>query len=109
MCLNFSKIKGLNKFIIPIAIDSQEILDQLKKCAAYAKWIICELVADKEVLLKRVAAREPNEYWREKLRTLVNNYEDRPANTKFGEFRIKTDIKSLEETAKEIIQKINWI
>lgn len=109
VCLNFSKVEGLNKFIIPIAIDSSEILDRLKKCASYAKWIICELVAEREVLLERVAKREPNEYWREKLKTLVHNYADRPENTKFGELKIKTDTKSVKEVAQEILEKVNWI
>ena len=109
VCKNFSEVSGLTKFILPIAIDSQEILDQLKNCAPYAKWILCELIADRETLLKRVTEREPNEYWREKLRTLVNNYADRPDNTKFGELKIKTDVKSPEEVAEEILEKINWI
>lgn len=108
VCANYSKISNLNKLIIPVAIDSEEILNQLKQCASGAKWIICELFADRETLLKRVAEREPNEYWREKLRTLVNNYADRSEDTKFGEIKIKTDSMSIDEVAKEVIKEVGW-
>lgn len=108
VCKNFSEVSGLTKIVLPITIDSQEILDLLRNCAPYAKWIICELIADRETLLKRVTEREPNEYWKEKLRTLVNNYTNRLENTKFGKLKIRTDIKSIQETAQEIIEKINW-
>lgn len=108
VCKNFSKVPDLNRFIIPIALDSAEDIDTLRKGAPYAKWIICELVADRETLLKRVTEREPNKYWREKLRTLVNKYADRPESTKFGELKINTAVKTLKETAKDIIIKVNW-
>lgn len=106
---NFSKVEDLEKIIIPIAIDSQEILDQLKSCLPNAEWIICELLANKDELLKRVTNREPDDYWREKLRKLVINYADRDETTKFGELKVRTDDKTIGEVANEILLTIKWI
>lgn len=108
VCMNYLKVPGLKRLVIPVTIDSEEILETLKNCAPNTNWIICELVADKEILIKRVTEREPNEYWREKLRTLVNNYANRPESTKFGEIKINTGIMLPEEAAKEILLKVNW-
>lgn len=108
VCANYMKVPNLDKLIIPIAIDSEEVLSRLKGCLPGAEWIVCELVADREVLLKRVTEREPDEYWREKLRDLVNRYADRDEVLKFGELKIKTDPGSVHDTAKEVIQKIKW-
>lgn len=105
---NYSTVSGLEKIIIPIAIDSEDILNTLKNCLSEAKWIICELIADRDTLIKRVSEREPNDYWREKLKRLVNNYADRDDSTKFGDTKIRTDNKNEIDTAKEIIEKIGW-
>jgi shikimate kinase len=69
---------------------------------------ICTLTASLDTLKDRVTKREPNEYWQNKLRGLVETYEQRSDEEKFADFQISTDDKNVEETAKEIVRHVGW-
>lgn len=96
------------KVILPVVIDSKEDLQMLQDAVHGKKIIICELTADEATLKERVMKREPNEYWRNKLRKLVEGYLQRDAQNKFGDFRVRTDNQSIDDAAKEILEYLGW-
>lgn len=104
---NYSELGDL-KIIIPVLIDTAEDLDALRKAAPAQSFTICTLTASLDTLRDRVTKREPNEYWQNKLRSLVESYEKRSDKEKFADFQVSTDDRDIEETAKEIIQHLGW-
>jgi tRNA uridine 5-carbamoylmethylation protein Kti12 len=98
------------KIIIPLVIDNDADLTTLKAATPGCKLIMCELVAPIDVLKKRVTAREPNDYWQEKLRGLVDRYNQRKQSNakKYADFEVSTHNKNVQETAIEIITKLGW-
>ena len=96
------------KVIIPVCIDNQRDLEELQDATPCGKFTICELVADEIVLKERVTRREPNEYWQSKLRGLVENYIRKDSTAKFGDFQVRTDDRSVDETVKHILNRLGW-
>lgn len=105
---NYSELGDI-KVIIPVLIDTQEDLDLLKEAAPAHSFTICELKASSTTLKARVTKREPNEYWQNKLRSLVESYEKRSDEERFADFQVSTDDKAIDETAKEIIKHVGWL
>ena len=60
------------------------------------------------MLKERVTKREPNEYWQRKLRDLVDKYISKDSADRFGDFRLKTDDKSIDDAAQEILERLGW-
>lgn len=54
--------------------------------------------------------REPNNYWQERLRGLVDRYQQQKQNNfkKYADFEVSTYDKSVEETIIEIMVKVGW-
>lgn len=96
------------KVIIPTVIADAANYASLLDAMPADKVIICELMAPKSILIDRVTAREPNAYWKERLKKWVDIYSERDESQKYGDFEVTTHDKSTEETAKEIIQKAGW-
>jgi len=57
-----------------------------------------------------VTEREPNNYWQERLRGLVDRYQQQKQNNfkKYADFEVSTYDKSVEETIIEIMVKVGW-
>ena len=104
---NYSALLNL-KVIIPVCIDSQRDLEELHKAAPARKLTICELVAGELVLKERVTTREPNEYWRSRLRSLVDRHLGKDPTDKVGDFRVRTDDKSIDEAVQQILNHLGW-
>ena len=104
---NYSVLLNL-KVIISVCIDSQRDFEELHKAAPARKLTICELVADELVLKERVIAREPDEYWRSRLRRLVDRHLGKDPTDRVGDFRVRTDDKSIDEATREIIVRLGW-
>lgn len=104
---NYAALPNL-KVILPVCIDSQRDLEELRNAAPSEKFRICELVADESVLKDRVTKREPNEYWQNKLRNLVEKHLNKGTTDKFNDFRVRTDDKSIDEAAQEILNRLGW-
>lgn len=104
---NYLAIPNL-KVILPVCIGSNQELEDLQNAAPCKKCTIVDLVAEELVLKARVTNREPNEYWRVKLRGLVDKHVGKNFAVKLGDFRIRTDDKSIEDTAREIIGYLGW-
>jgi energy-coupling factor transporter ATP-binding protein EcfA2 len=104
---NYAAISNL-KVILPVCIDSKEDLDALRNATPCKEITICELVANESTLKDRVTRREPNEYWQNKLRNLVDKHISKDSAEKFGDFRLKTDDKSIDDAAQEILERLGW-
>ena len=104
---NFAAIANL-KVILPVCIDSKEDLQALRNATPCKEITICELVADASTLKDRVTSREPNEYWQNKLRNLVDKHISKAAVERFGDFRVKTDDKSIDDASQEILERLGW-
>jgi tRNA uridine 5-carbamoylmethylation protein Kti12 len=104
---NYSAIPNL-KVILPVCIDSNRDLEVLRSATPCGEFTICELVADASILKARVTNREPNEYWRSKLRNLVEKYISKASAERFGDFQVRTDDKSIEDATKNIIERVGW-
>ena len=104
---NYTIVPDL-KVIIPTVIadtaDYQSLLDAMPA----DRVMICELTAPESILKDRVAAREPNAYWQERLRKWVDVYHQRDESQTFGDFQVTTHDKSIDEAAKEAIEKAGW-
>jgi len=104
---NYTTVPNL-KVIIPTVIADTADYHALRDAMPTDTFIICELTAPRSVLEDRVTAREPNEYWQQRLIKWVDVFHQRDASQKYGDFQVTTHDKSIEDTAKEIIQKAGW-
>ncbi len=104
---NYAGFSNL-KVIVPVCIDSKEDLDALRIAMPCKEITICELVANESTLKDRVTSREPNEYWQNKLRNLVDKHLSKDSADKFGDFRVRTDDKTVGAAAQEIIERLGW-
>lgn len=103
---NYKKIPNI-KVLLPVCIDDKEALEALKNATLCDRFTICELTAPVDLLKSRVAEREPNEYWQNKLKELVDTYQNRPI--KFSDFQQDTSAFSPSETASKITSLLGWI
>ena len=104
---NFTAVPNLN-VVIPTVIADADDYQSLTDAVHNSKIMICELMAPKAILMDRVTAREPNAYWQDRLRNWVNIYSQRDASLKYGDFEVSTHNKTIEEAAKEVIEKAGW-
>ncbi len=104
---NYAAISNL-KVILPVCIDSKEDLEALRNAMPCKEITICELVANESTLKDRVTRREPNEYWQNKLRNLVDRHISKDSGDKFGDFRVRTDDKTVDDAAQEILERLGW-
>jgi ABC-type lipoprotein export system ATPase subunit len=104
---NYAAIPNL-KVTLPVCLDSKEDLEALQKAMPCKEITICELLANDSTLKDRVTRREPNEYWQSKLRNLVDEYINKDSSNKFGDFRVRTDDKSIDDAAQEILERLGW-
>ena len=105
---NYAAIPGLGKVILPVLIDTPDDLDQLHLAVGRSALHIVELTAAESALVERVTIREPNDYWRSKLRGLAERYVERPDDLKFGDFTVDTEAQAPEQSAHEVLEKIGW-
>jgi len=64
----------VEKIIIPVTIDEDSDLDRIHEIFGQKNVTVFKLIVDEDTLVKRVTAREPNEYWQIKLSDLVRRY-----------------------------------
>ncbi|WP_346534105.1 hypothetical protein [Micromonospora sp. DPT] len=73
---NYATIADL-RLVIPSVIADEDERVQLRAAVPGSRFVVCELTAPETVLKERVAAREPNEYGRSRLRNFVDLYQQR--------------------------------
>jgi hypothetical protein len=60
------------------------------------------------VLKNRVTAREPNEFWRRRLRDFVELYHRRSDLARIRDFQVETHGRSVNEAARDVVEKAGW-
>ncbi|MFD2416868.1 AAA family ATPase [Amycolatopsis pigmentata] len=96
------------KVIIPSVIADEEERRVLRAAVPGTKFAVCELTAPEAVLKQRVTAREPNEFWKRRLRDFVDLYHRRTDLSKIRDFQVSTHGRSVDESAREVIEKAGW-
>jgi shikimate kinase len=104
---NFAAVPHL-KVVLPTVVADEEELTQLRAAAPGSAFVVCELTAPVAVLMTRVTAREPNEFWQTRLQHFVELYHQRTDLAKIRDFHVTTHDKSVDEAAQEIINKAGW-
>jgi ABC-type glutathione transport system ATPase component len=105
---NYAAIPQL-KVVIPSVIADQLEREQLRPAKPGARFLVCELTAPVSVLKDRVTAREPNEYWRTKLRQFVDLYHRRTDDLPgIRNFQVNTHGCAVDEAAWQVVQKAGW-
>lgn len=105
---SYAAIDGLRALIPTVVVDVTDY-HLLRDALPASRFIICELIAPKEVLKRRISVREPNAFWRSRLEEWVDIYYQRDASQKFGDFEVTTHDKSVDETAGEILARARWL
>lgn len=104
---NYAAIPDV-RLVIPGVIADEDELVQLRTAVPGSRLVVCELTAPEAVLMERVSAREPNEYWRSRLRNLVDLYRQRSDLARIRDFQVSTHERSVGEAACEVIEKVGW-
>ena len=104
---NYAAIPKL-KLVIPSVIADEEERRLLRAAVPGAKFAVCELIAPEAVLKDRVTAREPNEFWQRRLRDFVDLYHRRSDLPKIRDFQVSTHGKSVDGTARDVIEQACW-
>ncbi|WP_446215329.1 AAA family ATPase [Micromonospora sp. IBHARD004] len=104
---NYATIAGL-RLVIPSVIADEDERVHLRAAVPGSRFVVCELTAPETVLKERVAAREPNEYWRSRLRNFVDLYQQRSDLARIRDFQVSTHARSVAEAAREVIEQVGW-
>ncbi len=104
---NYAAIPDL-RLILPSVIADQEELEHLRGAVPGSRFVVCELTAPEAVLKERVTSREPNEFWRQRLRGFVDLFHARSDLEEIRDFWVSTHDRSIEESAREVVEKAGW-
>lgn len=104
----YAAIPGIRLLVSGVIVDEQELV-LLRDALVGANIAVCELTAPEALLKERVTAREPNEFWQESLRRLVDVYQARTDLDRIRDFLVSTDERSKQDAAREIIDKLGWL
>jgi predicted kinase len=104
---NYAAVPQLKVVIASVIADEQE-REQLRAAASGARFVVCELTAPEAVLKERVTAREPNESSQRRLRDFVDLYHRRTDLTRIRDFQVDTYGSSVDEAAREVLEKAGW-
>ena len=104
----YAAIPGL-RLLLPSVIADEEELVLLRAALPGANLAVCELTAPEAVLKERVTAREPNEFWRERLRRWVDVFHARDDLHRIRDFLVSTHERPAEDAAREVVDKVGWL
>jgi chloramphenicol 3-O-phosphotransferase len=101
---NYAAIPDL-RLVLPTVIADKHELVQLREALPGARLVVCELTAPEEVLKERVTARDPNEFWQQRLRDFVDLFQARSDLRGIRDFHVSTHARSVAESAREVISR----
>src|ERR1700712_3569049 len=101
---NFAAIPGL-RLIVPSVIADEDELVLFRAAVPCDRFLVCELTAPRATLEERVAEREPNEFWRDRLRYFVNLYHGRTDLDRIRDFEVSTFDRPVDDSVREVITK----
>ena len=97
------------KVILPVLLDTEEEAEALRSVVVPARLTVCGLSASLDVCKERVTEREPNDYWRNKLRSLVDKYGYEQPKSRFVQFEVDSVGRLPKEAASELLQYLGWL
>jgi chloramphenicol 3-O-phosphotransferase len=104
---HYAAVPGL-RLIVPSVIADEDELVTFRAAVPCDRFLVCELTAPRPVLEERVLAREPNEFWRERLRYFLDLYGARTDLDRIRDFAVSTYDRPIDEAAREVIAKAGW-
>ena len=104
---NYAAIPGV-KVLLPLVIKDAEYLAELREITGVDRLLVCELTAPRSTLEARVTAREPNDYWRQRLMYWVDFYHQRDDLELIRDFEVSTHDRPVVEVADEVINLCGW-
>lgn len=96
------------RVIIPTVVADHDDLARLRAATPGRSFVVCELTAPRAVLHERVRAREPNEFWQERLRAFVDHHARRTDLATIRDFTVSTHDRPIKATAREILDRAGW-
>jgi ABC-type dipeptide/oligopeptide/nickel transport system ATPase subunit len=104
---NYAAVPGL-RLIVPSVIADEAELAAFRAAVPCDRFLVCELTASRRVLDERVMAREPNEFWRDRLRYFLDLFGARTDLDRIRDFEVSTAGRSIDDAAREVISKAGW-
>ena len=96
----------VSKIIIPVTVDDNSDLEEIHKIFGEENVEVFSLIVDESILVERVVAREPNEYWQKTLSDLVRAYVRNGDSRSFSSVEITVGDSSIVEICDLILKKI---
>jgi predicted kinase len=104
---HYAAVPGL-RLILPSVIADEAELASLRAAVPCDRFQVCELTAPRPVLEARVTAREPNEFWRDRLLAFVDLFDSRTDLDRIRDFRVSTHDRPIADAAREVLAKAGW-
>ncbi len=104
---NYATIPGLRLILPSVVADAAELVE-LRATVPCSRFLVCELTAPESVLKERVTAREPNEFWQQRLSEFVDLFHRRTDLAGIRDFQVSTHDRSIEDSAREVIERAGW-
>jgi hypothetical protein len=104
---NYAAIPGV-KVLLPLVVKHADDLAELRDITGVERLLVCELQAPRSTLGARVAEREPNEFWKQRLMYWVDVYHQRDDLDAIRDFAISTSDRPVVECVEEIINLCGW-
>lgn len=96
------------RLLVPSVIADEAELVTFREAVPCDRFRVCELTAPRAALEERVLAREPNDYWRGRLRYYLDLFGDRTDLDRIRDFRVSTHDRPIDEAAREVITRAGW-
>jgi chloramphenicol 3-O-phosphotransferase len=104
---NYATVPGL-RLIVPSVIADEAELVAFRAAVPCDRFLVCELTAPRPVLEERVTAREPNDFWRDRLCYFLDLFGSRTDLDRIRDFEVSTHDRPVDEAAREVIAKAGW-
>jgi predicted kinase len=104
---NYAAIPGV-KVVLPLVVQNAADLAELRGITSADRLLVCELTAPRSTLEERVTAREPNDFWKQRLLFWVDVYHQRGDLETIRDFEVSTHERSVHDAAEEVIDRCCW-
>jgi len=96
------------RLIVPSVIADEAELVAFREAVPCDRFLVCQLTAPRAVLEERVLAREPNDFWRARLRYYLDLFGSRTDLDRIRDFEVSTAGRPIDDAAREVIDKAGW-
>ena len=104
---HYAAVPGV-RLIVPSVIADEAELAMFRDAVPCDRFLVCELTAPRPVLEQRVLAREPNDFWRDRLRYFLDLFGSRTDLDRIRDFEVSTHDRPIDDAAREVIVRAGW-